>query len=125
MRHLILIAAGAAALAGLGGCASTSDRYADGYGAGRDRYATACERDYEQNRNAATAAGAVLGGAAGAAIAKNDTAGVAIGAIAGGAIGRSLATKDDPCGYGFNGYYRDGDSRYGYWDERAGRWVRG
>jgi hypothetical protein len=124
MRRLILIATGAASLAALGGCATSDRDYAQGYGP-RGQYKTACERDYERNRAAATAAGAVLGGAAGAAVAKNDTAGAAIGAIAGGVIGRSLATKDDPCGYGFNGYYRDGDRSYGYWDDRRGRWVYG
>lgn len=110
----ILIATAALGLAGtLAGCAST------GYG---NSYASACQRDYERNRAAATAAGAVLGGAAGAAVAKDDTAGAAIGAIAGGVIGNQLAKKDDPCGYGFAGY--PADRRYGTWDERRGRWRR-
>jgi hypothetical protein len=110
--RLIIISAGAVALATtLGACASS-----------RDHYASACERDYQRNRAAATAAGAVLGGAAGAAIADNDARGAAIGAVAGGVIGNQLARKDDPCGYGFGGY--PVDRRYGYWDDRAGRWRR-
>lgn len=113
MQKAMMVAAGGALMVVLGGCAST------GYG---DSYASACERDYERNRAAATAAGAVLGGAAGAAIAENDTAGAAIGAVAGGVIGNQLAKRDDPCGYGFSGY--PVDRRYGYWDERRGRWVR-
>jgi uncharacterized protein YcfJ len=112
--RLVMIFAGAAALAAsLGGCAST-------YGGGD--WASACERDYARNRAAATAAGAVIGGAAGAAVAKDDAAGAAIGAVAGGLIGNQLAKKDDPCGYGFGGYPYD--RRYGYWDDRAGVWRR-
>jgi hypothetical protein len=122
MRHLILATAGLAVI-GISACSTTD--YASGYGTrGSNRYLTACEQDYRANRDAATAAGAVVGGVAGAAIAKNDVAGAAIGALAGGAVGRSLATKDDPCGYGFTGYYH-GDRRYGYWDDRAGRWIYG
>jgi outer membrane lipoprotein SlyB len=89
--RLILVAGLLSAAASLSACA-TND------------YASACQRDYERNRAAATAAGAVIGGAAGAAIDKNDTRGAAIGAIAGGVIGSQLAKKDDPCGYGFTGY---------------------
>jgi hypothetical protein len=95
----------------LGGCASTSDRWVD-----------ACQRDYDRNRAAATAAGAVLGGAAGAAVARDDRAGAAIGAVAGGLIGNQLANRDDPCGYGFSGYPYD--RRYGRWDDRRGSWRR-
>ena len=118
MRRFILIAAGAAMLAPLAGCASShSDRYAD-------NYASACQRDYERNRAAATAGGALLGGAAGAAISrKHDTEAAAIGAVAGGLIGNAIASKDDPCGYGFTGYPYSRE--YGYWDERAGVWRRG
>ena len=83
---------------------------------------SACRRDYDRNRAAATAAGALVGAAAGAAIAKNDTAGAAVGAVAGGLIGNQLAKKDDPCGYGFSGYSYD--RRYGRWDERRGAWRR-
>jgi hypothetical protein len=111
MRLTILAVAAAAAVSTLGGCATD----------GGD-YASACQRDYNRNRAAATAAGAVIGGAAGAAVAKDDTAGAAVGAVAGGIIGNQLAKKDDPCGYGFGGY--PADRRYGYWDEREGRWVR-
>ena len=118
MRRILLIAAGTAMLAPLAGCAS--DTYGDRYA---DRYLSACERDYQRNRDAATAAGALIGGAAGAAIARNDTAGAIAGGIAGGLVGRSLATRDDPCGYGFTGY--PVDREYGYWDDRAGVWRRG
>jgi len=113
MRVMFLTAAALALSAALGGCAST-------YGGGD--YASACQRDYERNRAAATAAGAVIGGAAGAAVARNDTAGAAVGAVAGGLIANQLAKKDDPCGYGFGGYPID--RRYGYWDERRGEWRR-
>ncbi|ACG79492.1 conserved hypothetical protein [Phenylobacterium zucineum HLK1] len=112
MRPILISAVLAAAAGGLGACAST----------GYDSYASACERDYQRNRAAATAAGAVIGGAAGAAVAKDDAAGAAIGAVAGGIIGNQLAKRDDPCGYGFGGY--PVDPAYGYWDERRGRWVR-
>ena len=111
MRQAFMAAGVAALAAGLGGCASN-----DG------DYASACQRDYERNRAAATAAGAIIGGAAGAAVARDDTAGAAIGAVAGGVIGNQLARKDDPCGYGFGGYPID--RRYGYWDERRGVWRR-
>ena len=110
MRHL-MFSAGAAALVLLGGCATEYDTFA-----------SACERDYARNRAAATAAGALIGGAAGAAVADDDAAGAAIGAVAGGLIGRAAATRDDPCGYGFAGY--PVDRRYGYWDERRGAWRR-
>lgn len=108
MAMLGLMTLGAAGL--VGGCASTS------------QWESACQRDYERNRAAATAAGAVVGGAAGAAVARDDAAGAAIGAVAGGLIGNQLARRDDPCGYGFGGYGYD--RRYGYWDERRGRWRR-
>ena len=87
----------------LGACASTGDDYA-----------SRCERDYWENRQYATASGAALGAIAGAAIAGegNREEGAAIGAIAGGLIGNQLSERDDPCGYGFGGYNRDG--RYGY-----------
>jgi outer membrane lipoprotein SlyB len=124
MRHLIF-AAGALAVIGLSACATSDGTYASNSYDRSNRYMTACERDYQNNRTAATVGGAVVGGVAGAAIAKDDAAGAAIGAIAGGVIGRSLATKDDPCGYGFTGYYRGEDNRYGHWDDRRGRWVYG
>lgn len=87
----------------LGACASTGDDYL-----------SRCERDYQENRQYATASGAALGAIAGAAIAGEDNReeGAAIGAIAGGLIGNQLSERDDPCGYGFGGYNRDG--RYGY-----------
>jgi hypothetical protein len=108
LRQIIIAAAGAATLAG---CASNH-----GY------YASACERDYQSNRTAAAAAGALIGAGAGAAVARNDAAGAAVGAVAGGVIGAQLAKRDDPCGYGFGGYSVGG--RYGRWDERAGVWRR-
>ncbi len=79
-----------------------------------DGYASRCERDYAQNRQYATASGAALGALAGAAIAGegNREQGAAIGALAGGLLGNQLSERDDPCGYGFGGYNRDG--RYGY-----------
>lgn len=97
---------GLAAVAGCGllvsSCATT------------DGYASRCERDYAQNRQYATASGAALGALAGAAIAgeRNREQGAAIGALAGGLLGNQLSERDDPCGYGFGGYNRDG--RYGY-----------
>lgn len=112
MRLMSLTLAGVCIAGALSGCATT-------YG---DDWASACQRDYERNRAAATAAGALVGAAAGAAVAKNDTAGAAIGAIAGGLIGRELSKKDDPCGYGFGGYPYD--PRYGVWDEQGGYWRR-
>ena len=86
----------------LSGCATT------------DGYASRCERDYAQNRQYATASGAALGAIAGAAIAGEGDreAGAAIGALAGGLLGNQLSEREDPCGYGFGGYNRDG--RYGY-----------
>ena len=95
----------------LGACASSSDRYVD-----------ACQRDYERNRAAATAAGVAVGGVAGAALAKDDAAGAAVGAVAGGILANQLAKRDDPCGYGFGGYPYD--RRYGRWDDRRGDWRR-
>jgi hypothetical protein len=79
-----------------------------------DGYASACERDYQRNRDRATSAGALLGGAIGAAVAGRDDRGegAAIGAAVGAIIGNQLSEEDDPCGYGFGGYNRDG--RYGY-----------
>jgi outer membrane lipoprotein SlyB len=107
MRTLLILGAvpGAATLAG---CATT------------DRYASACERDYAENRNRAMAAGAVLGGAIGAAVAGDGDReeGAAIGAAAGALLGHQLSAEEDPCGYGFGGYNRDG--RYGY--ERVRRY---
>lgn len=111
--RLMMIFAGAAALAAsFGGCASS----------GYDDWARACQRDYERNRAAATAAGAVIGAGAGAAVAKDDAVGAAVGAAAGAAVANQLAKKDDPCGYGFGGYPYD--HRYGYWDEGTGAWRR-
>lgn len=80
----------------------------------RDAYASACERDYAQNRQYATGAGAALGAAVGAAIAGRDNReeGATIGALAGGLLANQLSAREDPCGYGFGGYNRDG--RYGY-----------
>jgi uncharacterized protein YcfJ len=111
MRTVTLPLTGLLVAGALGGCASSGSSWA-----------SAGQRDYERNRAAATAAGAVIGGAAGAAVAKNDAAGAAVGAVAGGLIGNQLAKKDDPCGYGFGGYPYD--RSYGYWDDRAGRWRR-
>ena len=107
MRTLLILGAVAGA-ATLAGCATT------------DRYASACERDYAENRNRAMAAGAVLGGAIGAAVAGDDDReeGAAIGAAAGALLGHQLSAEEDPCGYGFGGYNRDG--RYGY--ERVRRY---
>lgn len=92
---------------------------------------SACERDYARNREQATAAGALIGGAAGAAIDdRNDARGAAIGAAVGGLIGNQIAREDDPCGYGYRGYAYDDrynqysdryDRRSGYYDDR-GRW---
>jgi outer membrane lipoprotein SlyB len=114
MRYLTgLTVAGACSLV-LAGCATT------------DNYASACERDYARNRERATAAGAVLGAAIGAAVAGRDdrATGAAIGAVAGALLGRELSAEEDPCGYGFGGYNRDG--RYGrervYWRDDGRRW---
>ncbi len=112
---LQILALAAAALT-IGGCATTDGGGGYGSGYGRDPYKSACQRDYENNRAAATAFGAIAGALAGAAIAKNDAAGAAIGGVAGGVAGNQLSKKDDPCGYGFGGYDRDG--RYGRYDDR-------
>ena len=126
MRTLIILLGAATAAGALTACASSDYAY------NGDRYASACERDYARNRDRATAAGALLGGAAGAAIDDdNDARGAAIGAVVGGLIGSQVGREDDPCGYGYGGYnserayaYDDRyDTRYGYWD-RNGRWVR-
>jgi outer membrane lipoprotein SlyB len=108
MTRFLTLAAAATGAAVLAGCATT------------DGYASACERDYAENRNRAMAAGALLGGAIGAAVAGDDDreAGAAIGAAAGALIGRQLSAEEDPCGYGFGGYNADG--RYGY--ERVRRY---
>ena len=111
MRLIGLTIIGLTAAATLGGCASRGDSWAD-----------ACRRDYDRNRAAATAAGAVIGAGAGAAIARDDAAGAAIGAAVGAVAGSQLAKRDDPCGYGFGGY--PVNRRYGYWDDRAGYWRR-
>jgi hypothetical protein len=94
------VVAGATLL--LGACATT------------DGYASQCERDYAENQRYATVSGAALGAIAGAAIAGegNREQGAAIGALVGGLAGNQLSERDDPCGYGFGGYNRDG--RYGY-----------
>jgi len=89
-------------------------------------YASACERDYQRNRELATASGAVIGGAIGAAVAGDGDRekGAAIGAAIGGLLGNQLSAEDDPCGYGFGGYNRD--YRYGrervYWRDGDRRW---
>lgn len=102
MRATLIAVAVAASAAVVTGCATT------------DSYASACQRDYERNRQYATASGAALGAAIGAAVAGKDDRerGAAIGAIAGGLLGNQLSAREDPCGYGFGGYNRDG--RYGY-----------
>ena len=114
MRYLTGLTAATACTLVLAGCATT------------DNYASACERDYAQNRERATAAGALLGAAVGAAVAGREDReiGAAIGAAAGALIGRELSAEEDPCGYGFGGYNRDG--RYGreriYWRDDGRRW---
>ena len=114
MRYLTGLTAAAACTMVLAGCATT------------DGYASACERDYAQNRERATAAGALLGAAIGAAVAGSEDreVGAAIGAAAGALLGRELSAEEDPCGYGFGGYNRDG--RYGneriYWRDDGRRW---
>lgn len=120
MRLMILVG-GLATVAALGAC--SSDDYA----------MSACERDYARNRDQATAAGALIGGAAGAAIDDdNDARGAAIGAAVGGLVGNQLARQNDPCGYGYGGYAYDDryngyagryDRTAGYYD-RNGRWRR-
>ncbi len=110
MRSVIVSAWAVMLATALSGCATT------------DGYSSACERDYARNRQLATAAGVVIGGAAGAAIAKDDALGAAIGAVVGGLVGNRLSRRDDPCGYGFGGYPID--PSYGYWDEGSGVWRR-
>ena len=112
MRPILFSALGLVAASTLGACASTSN----------SSWASACERDYQRNRAAATAAGALVGAGAGAAIARDDAAGAAIGAAVGAVAGNQLAKRDDPCGYGFSGYPYD--RRYGRWDDRRGYWRR-
>jgi len=100
----VLTMAGVLALGALaGGCATMNDGYA-----------SRCERDYAQNRQFMTGTSAALGAAVGAAVAGRDNReqGAAIGGLAGALIGNQLSARDDPCGYGFGGYNRDG--RYGY-----------
>lgn len=97
MKTFAILASAALVAASLGGCAS-------------DQYASACERDYANNRTAATVAGAALGAAAGVAIAKDDAAGAVIGGAAGGVIGNQIAKNDNACGYRTG--YRDRDGRY-------------
>lgn len=114
MRYLLSITAAAACGLTLSSCASTRD------------FASACERDYARNRERAMAAGAVLGGAIGAAVAGSEDRerGAAIGAAAGALLGHTLSEEDDPCGYGFGGYNRD--YRYGreriYWRDDYRGW---
>ncbi|WGM31696.1 glycine zipper 2TM domain-containing protein [Brevundimonas sp. NIBR11] len=102
MKAILTLSAVSASTLLLGACATT------------DGYASRCERDYAENRQYATASGAALGAIAGAAIAgeRDRERGAAIGALAGGLLGNQLSERDDPCGYGFGGYNRDG--RYGY-----------
>lgn len=102
MKILIASAVAGVSLMSLSACATT------------DGYASRCERDYAENQRYATASGAALGAIAGAAIAGdgNRERGAAIGALVGGLAGNQLSERDDPCGYGFGGYNRDG--RYGY-----------
>jgi hypothetical protein len=113
MRSILTITAAACGLV-MAGCASTPD------------YASACQRDYERNRQYATGAGAALGAAIGAAVAGRDNRaeGAAIGAAAGALLGHQLSAEEDPCGYGFGGYNRD--YRYGrervYWQDGGRRW---
>ncbi len=102
MKAILTLAGASGAALLMSACATT------------DGYASRCERDYAQNRQYATASGAALGALAGAAIAgeRDRERGAAIGALAGGLLGNQLSERDDPCGYGFGGYNRDG--RYGY-----------
>ena len=110
MRYLTGLTTAAACTMVLAGCATT------------DGYASACERDYAQNRERATAAGAPVGAAV--AGSEDREIGAAIGAAAGALLGRELSAEEDPCGYGFGGYNRDG--RYGreriYWRDDGRRW---
>ncbi len=107
MKSILILSGIAACSVVLTGCATTRD------------YASQCQRDYAENRQYATASGAALGAIAGAAIAgeRDRERGAAIGALAGGLLGNQLSAQEDPCGYGFGGYNRDG--RYGY--ERISR----
>lgn len=116
MHSIVKLATVAACGLVLTGCATT-----------RNDYASACERDYARNRQFATGAGAALGAAVGAAIAgrENREEGASIGTLAGALIGNQLSEEDDPCGYGFGGYNRDGRYRrervprrgdYGYYN---------
>jgi len=102
MRKMMIAAALIVAGSATAGCATTGG------------YASQCERDYAVNRERATASGAILGAAIGAAIAGDGDRerGAALGAVAGGLLGNQLTAREDPCGYGFGGYNRDG--RYGY-----------
>lgn len=116
MRTLMIVSA--IALCGAtAGCATFGDD---------DDYVSACQRDYERNRELATASGAVIGAAIGAAVAGDGDrrTGAAIGAAAGALLGNQLSAEDDPCGYGFGGYNRD--RRYGteriYWREDERRY---
>lgn len=115
MRTL-MIAAAMTLTAATAGCATL----------GQNDYASACERDYARNRELATASGAVIGAAIGAAVAGDGDrrTGAAIGAAVGALAGNQLSAEDDPCGYGFGGYNRDG--RYGrervYWRDGDRRW---
>ena len=114
MRTLLTLTAVAASGLVLASCATT------------DGYASACERDYARNRERATAAGGLLGAAVGAAVAGSEDRekGAAIGAAVGALLGNQLSAEDDPCGYGFGSYNRDG--RYGneriYRDGYPRRW---
>jgi hypothetical protein len=114
MRSVLGLTALAACGLALTGCATTRD------------YASACERDYAINRERATASGALLGAAAGAALAGDGDRerGAALGAAAGALLASQLSADDDPCGYGFGGYNRD--YRYGrervQWRDGYGRW---
>ncbi len=97
-----LILSGLIAALTLGGCATS------GYDS-NGRYTSACQRDYQNDRTAATIGGALVGAAAGAAIAKDDAAGAVVGGAAGAVIGNQVAKRDNPCGER-RGYY--GDRRY-------------
>lgn len=114
MRRLATITALGLIGAISAGCATT------------DGYASACERDYAQNRQRATTSGALIGAAAGAALAGpgDRERGAALGAAIGGLLGHELSAEEDPCGYGFGGYNRD--HRYGrervYWQDNGRRW---
>jgi len=114
MKRFLAVTAALGAAVVLAGCESVPN------------YASACERDYVRNRELATASGAVIGGAIGAAVAGDGDRekGAAIGAAIGGLLGNRLSAEDDPCGYGFGGYNRD--YRYGrervYWQDGGRRW---